>query len=112
MEKITKDRVEKLLREVPELRNNDLKLVWAFWSTYDTNRSELNTISRDEFVNILSNPACIIRLRALIQNEEGNYLPNNPEIRKQRRISQEKWDEYLHREVHKVDNPRERGELI
>lgn len=89
-----KERVEKLLDEIPELRDNDAKLVWTYWEIYETS-GNLQSISREQYVNLLTDADTIKRLRRVIQNDENRYLPNNPEVRIQRKIKQDKWELYL-----------------
>jgi len=39
--------------------------------------------------------ATITRVRAVIQNNLHKYLPTSPEVRRQRRIGEETWLEYI-----------------
>ena len=39
--------------------------------------------------------ATITRVRAVIQNERSKYLPTSPEVRRQRRIAEEAWLNYI-----------------
>jgi hypothetical protein len=38
---------------------------------------------------------CVKRIRAKIQNIEGKFLPDDPVVRAQRKLSQQAWETYL-----------------
>jgi len=97
--KVVKERVEKLLEEIPGLRNNDELLVWTYWEVYETS-GNLQSINREQYINFLMNADTIKRCRRIIQNDENRYLPNSEEVRKHRKIKQYKWELYL-KSLHK-----------
>lgn len=87
------DLVRQILRENENARNNDTYLTALVihrrmpqcyqiidgkaWIAYEAIK-----IYREDHVK---------RVRAKIQNDEGKYLPTDPEVRKQRKISEEEW---------------------
>lgn len=94
-----KDMVVFCLREFEETRNSDITLLIKVWEEFYPQRiktgkggergvwlRDLYDLPREEHVR---------RIRAVIQNEEGKYLPTDPAVRKQRRINEDVWREWL-----------------
>ena len=73
-----KDNVEALLTEYPELRDDDLKLAFAYWEHYD---NIVNCVGSNIFLHVsqemlssrVTNPESIRRVRQKIQ-QEGRCL--------------------------------------
>lgn len=99
------ENVEKLLKDYPELRNDDKELIWKYWRCCDIIVDGGGySITRGRFIYSATNPAQIIRCRAKIQNIEGKYLPIDWKVAEKRKISREKWERELG--YHK-DNPNQ-----
>ena len=96
--------VLELLENEEECRNDDKHLIWRFWekeskTTKYANQADL--IYRMNFMEA-TNPANIIRVRALIQNDadlniEDRYLPTDEKVAMKRGIAREDWEEYLYK---------------
>lgn len=94
-----KSLVYNVLESSPRSRDDDLYLTLCIW-----NRFYDHKIFKDDegmvcvrLSDILELPRedHIKRLRAQIQNVEGKYLPTNMSVCKKRRISEQKWRDYL-----------------
>lgn len=88
-------KVLEILKEYPKARDSDIWLTIKLWTLkYPTliDRSDPDN-PKIALKDILTLPRedNVKRVRAKIQNEEGLYLPTSPEIRKQRKISEEEW---------------------
>jgi hypothetical protein len=75
--KKVKKRVAKLLEKYPHLRNDDQALIRYYWRIFEG--YEIPIPSKPK-----TGAASIIRARQKLQ-EEGCYLPTNPEVIEQRR---------------------------
>ena len=80
----TRALTESVLAEDPNARNNDLWLIISVWRKQGL-KVYLDYSKLGEVANFES----IRRIRQKIQNEEGRYLPTNPEVCRQRRMRQE-----------------------
>lgn len=95
IEKITK-LVAQVLESDPESRNDDRQLTFKVLQKLKGGNGKepiLELKLRD--LRKLPAFATITRVRAVIQNELGKYLPTSEEVRRQRRISEETWLEYI-----------------
>lgn len=94
-----KDKILYCLTTKPETRNSDIKLTNFFWIHYYPEKIFQN--DKKEFcvrlLDLYDLPTedSIKRVRAVIQNVDGVCLPTDENVRKQRKISEEKWREYL-----------------
>lgn len=76
-------------------RNSDIRLTQAIWYRYF--QKYLFKNDKDRWCVELSlmfelpREDNIKRIRAKIQNEEKKFLPSDPEVRKQRKISEDDW---------------------
>ena len=91
--------VRYFLREQPELRNDDTMLQMAclrhkFPNAFKTSREDGQEYVAIWALRIIREDG-IKRLRAVIQNQEGLYLPTDPAVRKARFINQEAWEKWL-----------------
>ena len=79
--KANKEKIEYLLEKFPSARENDNDLTFLFWVMFDkcTELSDMLTKATP--------PESIRRVRQRL-NQEGKYLPKNPEVRKKRRIGE------------------------
>ncbi|NTU69986.1 hypothetical protein HGB13_04180 [bacterium] len=89
--------VEDTLREYPKTRDDDTFLTWHIVHLY---RPECcSEHNGDYWINYkgmkLVREDHVKRIRAKIQNDDGKYLPTDPKVRKQRKISEETWRNYL-----------------
>ena len=89
-EKTTKDKVEDILERKEQARNSDKYLIWYYWK-YEEQIDSLDNFG--EFKEGTSSRS-IIRARAEIQNDEGKYLPTDPEVIRKRRIKENRIREY------------------
>ena len=93
--KITKAVVQ-VLENDPESRNDDRRLTFEVLQLLKGNsiKEPVLTLKLRE-LRKLPAFATITRVRAVIQNELSKYLPPSPEVRRQRRINEETWLEYI-----------------
>jgi hypothetical protein len=94
-----KNQILNILREIPETRNSDITLSIELWKRYHpeyikkNNTGELGIWLKDLY-NLPSQDN-VKRIRALVQNEEGKFLPTSWEVAKQRKIKEEEWLNYI-----------------
>jgi hypothetical protein len=88
--KTTKDKVEDILERKEQARNSDKYLIWYYWK-YEEEIESLDNFG--EFKEGTSSRS-IVRARAEIQNDEGKYLPTDPEVISKRRIKENRIREY------------------
>ena len=87
-----KDEVKYILAHYDLARENDLFLVFLYLKKFmglempPLERAHLNHASICESVR---------RVRQKIQNEDNLFLPNSPDVRRRRRIKEEKWKEWV-----------------
>ena len=90
----------KVLEEVPESRNSDVKLTIEIWMRYYSEhlvkgeKSGRYAVLLEELFHI-PREDIIKRLRARIQNDQMKFLPTTLEVAKQRKISEEVWRKYM-----------------
>lgn len=95
-----KSQVLRVLEKYPKTRDSDVRLMLILWQMFYPSR-----IHKTEPVNrtyiflqdIMDMPRedNIKRVRAIIQNVEGKFLPTSLEVAKQRKINEEVWKEYI-----------------
>lgn len=98
----TKDRIIKLLTRYPEFRDNDERLIATFWhrQLLDAGKSA-ELITGFEFLEIyskneiLTSADCIVRSRALIQQQ-------TPELRGNKWNERHGMGEEVTKEIHKI----------
>lgn len=94
-----KNKVLELLKSCNKCREDDAHLTMHIWVKYHPNKvrldedghhyvylSDIGGLPREDHVK---------RVRAIIQNVEGKYLPLNEEVRRKRKISEAEWRKYL-----------------
>lgn len=89
-----KEKVYKVLEVSERARNDDIHLqfhlIHTFYPSWIMKTEDWQWwISRK--ASSIFKEDWIRRLRAKIQNEEKLFLPTDPEVRKQRKISEENW---------------------
>jgi len=89
-----KNQVEHILETNPATRNSDITLMIYIWRTFHSRYIVDDTIKLDSLYE-LPREDNIKRIRATFQNEEGKYLPSDPEIRRKRGIREEQWRAFL-----------------
>lgn len=99
MTETLKNKVYKILRDYPKSRNSDLHLTAIFWQLYFPSRIRKDDNGKkylylSDYV-CLTKQSDISRVRQIIQNIDGEFLPDSPEVRKQRNINEEKWKEFI-----------------
>lgn len=99
MIKSLKTKIEFVLENYPDTRNDDISLTLHIWRLYyyDFLFKDENGRLCVKLKNIFELPRedNIKRLRAKIQNEQGKWLPTSPVIRKRRGILEEEWRKHL-----------------
>jgi hypothetical protein len=89
-----KDKVEKILRDYPETRNCDVLLTNKLIELYFPQFYFLDS-SGEIWINQRAKMAVreisVVRVRTMIQNEDGKYLPSDSRVRRVRRISEERY---------------------
>lgn len=90
--------VEYCLENYPETRNSDIKLtnkIWIeFYPEYVHTREGKYCVDLVDLYELPKEDR-VKRWRAKYQNEKGIYLPDDPEVRRKREITEEKWRKYL-----------------
>lgn len=95
----TKNQVLHCLMKYREARDSDITLLHKVWETYYAKYlkmgkdGEVGVYLKDMF-NLPTHDN-IKRLRAIIQNVEGRYLPTSLEVAKQRKINEGVWNAYI-----------------
>ncbi len=82
-------------RNAVEPRNSDIALtiaIWQQWYSVGTNEDSVVHLYR---LFDLPREDNVKRLRAVLQNVEGKYLPTSWEVARKRGIEREKWEEAL-----------------
>lgn len=91
-----------VLEKVEKTRNDDIELMLHIWNIYYKDKLHYDQEAKlgisFENIRILPRNDDIKRIRAFIQNEEGKFLPTEAKVRKQRRIAETKWREWLEKE--------------
>lgn len=87
------------LRDYKKARDSDQWLTCQIWVTYFPNKifrnNEDKMSVRLKDVLDLPKQDHIKRIRAIIQNVEGRYLPTSLEVAKQRKINEGVWNAYI-----------------
>jgi len=94
-----KEQVLDCLQNYPDTRNSDIKLTNSIWYKYYPDKIQKNdkgelTVKLLDLYN-LPREDNVKRIRAIIQNNEGRFLPTDLEVIKQRRINEHKWRKEL-----------------
>lgn len=91
------EKVKFVLEKYEWARNNDTMLQMLVIAEYYPEKMQSSPLSSDVLVETsvlyLIREDHIKRIRALL-NQKGLYLPTDENVRKQRRISQERWENY------------------
>ena len=87
-----KDRVEHILANHDLARENDLFLIFLYLKKFMG--LKMPPLKKDH-LNHASVCESVRRVRQKIQNEDNLFLPNDPAVRKRRRIKEEEWREWV-----------------
>lgn len=92
------DKIEKVLQDVPDSRNDDIILTLEIWRRYYSNflytAKDGNMYVKLDNIKFLPREDHIKRIRAKIQNEYFKYLPTKISVAEQRKMNIEKWRQY------------------
>lgn len=88
----TEELVRSVLEDYKKARNSDEFLVWVVWRKLQG--LDLNKFAEGGFADA-RNAETIRRNRAKIQNDDGDLLPTDPEVIKNRKIKEEKVQQYF-----------------
>lgn len=86
-----KDKVEYVLSQYEEARNDDIELTICLWQTFYNVGDAISL----EQLRTLPRESAIVRLRAGIQNGQGMYFPTRLEVARKRGIEEVAWAEYM-----------------
>jgi len=86
-----KERVEYILKNYPETRNDDMYLWLIYVRLFDPELSKYIKFIPYNILKKAPKLETIVRVRRKIQNEEHKYLPTDPKVLKRRRLLAETW---------------------
>ena len=81
-------KVEILLEENEECRNDDLFLIFEYWRKFDDSKLKMPT-------HKITSPESIRRIREHIQNDLNKYPPTKEEVRRKREIHRRRVKRFL-----------------
>lgn len=95
-----KEKVAQVLEMIPATRDDDALLTVYFWSHFLGKTGFIHDSDNGKFVYLRDIPDlpredAIKRVRAIIQNEEGRFLPTSWAVAKKRKISEIVWKNYI-----------------
>lgn len=95
-----KKRVHKILELYPKSRDSDVMLMLYLWQSYYPSRIHRENDESPKYVYLrdimdLPREDNIKRVRAIIQNVDGEFLPTSKAVAKQRKINEETWKAYI-----------------
>lgn len=95
-----KNRVYKILEKYPKARDSDIHLMLILWQVYFPSRVHRDGEDTPKYVYLrdimdLPREDNIKRVRAIIQNVDGEFLPTSEAVAKQRKINAEVWRDYI-----------------
>lgn len=90
-----KQKVRMVLEAHPQARNSDLTLMAHYLHTFRRHLVEYDSEGKpylylNKFKEMAS-PETLIRARRIIQNDDNEFLPTSPAVRKARRIKEENY---------------------
>lgn len=83
--------VEDVLSKDKRARNSDLWLCLKIWE----DKQQIKIMINPEDIPKMISPETIRRMRQVVQNTEGKYLPEDPRILIHRKVKEEKVREYF-----------------
>ncbi len=93
-----KDKVKHCLSKSPHTRNSDVALTLAVWLEFYSQK--FTVIDNSHLIDVkylfeLPREDHISRIRRIIQNNDGMYLPTSLKVVKARKINETKWEDYM-----------------
>lgn len=86
--------VRQLLKDEPDCRNDDKLLMLRVFQKFLNQAENGKVILTLDNISEIPSAETIIRTRAKIQNDEGVYLPTDPDVRRRRGISEQVYREW------------------
>lgn len=83
-----------VLAEYPETRDCDRKLMTVYYQLYYPHEHRDGWM-KPGALERMTNPDDIVRLRAVVQNDKGLYLPKDADVRAKRRQRETAWTAWL-----------------
>ena len=99
IEKLT-EKVRWVLEHQPDTRNDDVLLTYRIIEQYRPDDVRQVEVDGKPVLFIRARAVFAVRedqvkrIRAKIQNELGEFLPTDPEVRRKRKISEEAWQRW------------------
>ena len=90
------DLIKKLLKENPEYRDSDKKLMWRVWAIELNTDTTVNAINYLDFLKV-STPESITRARRMVQ-QDFEDLRASDNVSRQRKAKQEQKGTHVYRE--------------
>lgn len=94
-----KNQIEYCLKNIPETRNSDIRLMIEVWQKYYPQFMKRGSTDKVgiwlEALYDLPSQDNIKRMRAHFQNDLKMYLPTIWEVAKQRKILEQEWKQYM-----------------
>ena len=94
-----KMKVEAILREFPQSRNDDRWLACKLWAVYYpeyiVRQDNDPAMVRLEDIVKLPSQDTIARYRQIVQNVDKEYLPTKIEVIRRRKMNEEEWRAYI-----------------
>lgn len=94
-----KEKILWVLSEDEQSRNSDIRLTQMIWYRFHNDKiiklDDGTAVVRLKDLFDLPREDNIKRVRAKIQNEENKFLPTSIEVRKQRKINERLWHDYM-----------------
>ena len=102
-------KVESVLQESPDTRNNDKLLVWKIWEIYYQVK---DSVTLNQFIKLPSEEI-ISRIRRRIQNDLKLYPPTDQRVAEARKWNMREWMKLLGYNVADIpDDDETRGQLV
>ncbi len=96
-----KEQIETVLKDSPPTRNDDVALTIGIWKKFYSDKIRQSTKDENVYgvylhdIFFLPREDTIKRIRAVIQNEEGRYVPTNWAVAKKRQMNEQEWRKAL-----------------
>lgn len=91
-----------ILNKVPSTRDSDITLMIEIWKEFNPSHIKKNNVGELAIflpsLHVLPREDNIKRIRAVIQNEEGKFLPTSWIVAKKRKINEQEWRDYVSNE--------------
>ena len=95
--KYLEEKILYVLKKHKDTRNDDATL--TFFIIWEYSRKDVMQYEGKTWISSEALRWCredhVKRVSAVVQNEKGLFLPTTEEVRKQRKINEERWRDYL-----------------